>query len=73
LWLWSFVAIVIPWLLLMPVTILLDHFFGVSNPNLVVPALTFCAFGFLLLTVFAGFAYDIQSKPGPQQAHLMSG
>lgn len=67
LWPWSFVASVIAWLLLMSGTILLDFFFGVNDLSLVVPILTLCvlsAFGFLLLTVFAGFAHDVQRQMG---------
>ena len=68
LWPWSLVAGLIAWLSLLPGTILLDHFFGVDNPDLVVPVLTFSAFGLLLLTIFAGFAYDVRQRTDLQQA-----
>lgn len=58
LWLWCFVVAVISWLMLMPGTMLLDYFFGVSNPDMVVSAVGLPAFGFLLLTIFTGFARD---------------
>lgn len=64
-WPWSFAAGVIAWLALLPGTILLDHFFGVSDLNFVVPLITLLvlsAFGLLLLTVFSGFAYDVQRQ-----------
>jgi hypothetical protein len=62
LWPWSFAAGVIGWLLLLPGTILLDFLFGVNLPDVVVYVLTLSAFGLLLLTVIAGFAYDIQRR-----------
>jgi hypothetical protein len=62
LWPWCFVAGVIAWLLLLPGTIILDFFFGVNIPDVIVYVLTLCAFGLLLLTVSAGFAYDIQRR-----------
>ena len=58
LWPWCLAAGVIAWLLVMPGTMVFDHFFGVSNPDLVVPVLTFSALGLLLLAVFTGFARD---------------
>ena len=61
-WPWCLVAGVIPWLLLLPGTIILEFFFGVNIPDVVVYVLTLCAFGLLLLTVLAGFAYDIQQR-----------
>jgi hypothetical protein len=73
LWPWSFVAGVIAWLLVLPGTILLDLFFGVNNQSLIVPVLTFSAFGLLLLGVFTGFAYDIQRQKRSQRTHSTSG
>lgn len=63
-WPWSLTAGVIAWLLVLPGTVLLDLFFGVNNPNLVVPALTLSALGLLLLTIFTGFVYDAQRQIG---------
>ena len=37
----------------------MDYFFGVNDPNLTYITIL-CAIGFLLLTIFAGFAYDTQ-------------
>ena len=73
LWPWCIVAGVIAWLLLMPGTILLDFFFEVSNPDLVVPVLTLSTFGSLLLTVFAAFAHDTRKQSEPHRAPSMSG
>jgi hypothetical protein len=67
LWPWTLGAGVIAWLLLLPGTILLDFFFGVNGLSFIVPVITLCvlsAFGLLLLTVFAGFAYDVQRRMG---------
>jgi hypothetical protein len=65
LWPWSLVAGVIAWLLVMPGAVLLDYFFSVSDLDIVVPILVFTllsTFGLLLLTIFAGFAYDAQRQ-----------
>lgn len=65
LWPWSFVTAVIAWLSLLPGTILLDYFFGAGDLDFIVPILTLLvlsAFGLLLLTIFAGFAYDVQRR-----------
>ena len=56
-WPWSFIAGLIAWLLLMPGSNLLDYFLGVNDPILI-PVLFFFALGFLLLTIFTGFAHD---------------
>ncbi len=57
LWPWSFTAALIAWLLLLPGSVILDYFFGVNDPNLIC-GFIFSAFGFLLLTIIAGFARD---------------
>jgi hypothetical protein len=65
LWTWSYVAGVIAWLLVLPGTVLLDFYFGVSDLDFIVPVLTVAVlslFGLLLLTVFAGFAHDVQRQ-----------
>ena len=66
-WPWSFAAGVLAWLLVMPGTMILDHFVGVNNPDLVVPVFTFSALGLLLLTILAGFARDARRLTGPLQ------
>ena len=74
LWPWSFGASLVAWLLLFPGSILLDYFFGVSNPELVISIFFFSALGLLLLTVFAGLAHDSQRQTGSRQApSTMSG
>jgi len=60
-WLWSFVANLIAWLLLFPGLNILGYFFGVNNPNLTLITLFF-ALASLLLTIFSGFAYDIERQ-----------
>ncbi|MBI3942554.1 MAG: hypothetical protein HY326_06025, partial [Chloroflexi bacterium] len=71
LWPWSFAAGFIAWLFLFPGSTILDYFLDMNNPNLI-PILFFFALGFLLLTVFAGFAYDIQRQTDLHQAPSMS-
>ena len=61
LWPWSYTACIIAWLSALLGPGLLGYFFGVNNPALILMIL-FLALGFLLLTVFTGFAYDIQSQ-----------
>ncbi len=60
-WPCSFAAGLTAWLLMFPGLILMDYFFGLNNP-IVVLVLLFCMFGFLFSTLIAGFAYDIQSS-----------
>lgn len=62
LWPWSLSAGFIAWLLLLPGSVLIDHFVGVNNPDLLMSILIFSAFGLLLLTIFTGFAYDSQQQ-----------
>jgi hypothetical protein len=64
LWPWSFAAGVLAWLMVMPGTMIVDHFVGVDNPELVVPVITFSALGLLLLTILAGFARDARPTKG---------
>lgn len=59
LWLWSFVAGMIAWLLLFPGLSILNYFFGVNNLSLIL-IIILSAFGFLFLTIFTGFAHDSQ-------------
>ncbi|MGB3635441.1 MAG: hypothetical protein WA982_15470 [Rubrobacteraceae bacterium] len=73
LWPWCFAAAVISWLLLMPGTMLLDLFLGVSNPELVVSVIALSAFGFLLLAIFTGFAHDVQKRTGLRKEYSTSG
>jgi len=58
LWLWSLIASLLSYFYLFPVSIILWHFFGVYNPNIILAFSSF-AFGTLLMTVFSGFARDI--------------
>lgn len=63
LWSWSYSACIIAWLSALLGPGLLGYFFGVNNPALILMIL-FLALGFLLLTVFTGFAYDVHGKAG---------
>jgi hypothetical protein len=70
------VAGVVAWLTVLPGTVLLDLFFGVSDMEFVVPALSFTilsAFVLLALTIFAGFARDLQRQKSSHRAHPASG
>lgn len=60
-WPWSFVACLIGWLFLFPGINILRYFFGLYNPNFTAVLILF-ALGSLLLTIFAGFAYDIERQ-----------
>lgn len=71
-WPWLFAAGLFAWLLLMPGTMLLDYFIGVSNPELVIPVLAFSAFGLLLVVVLTGLAYDSQPRARVRQTPAMS-
>jgi len=60
LWPWIYAGSLVSWLGLFPGTILLDHFVGVGNPELMVFGLLGAAFGLMLLAIVAGFARDAQ-------------
>lgn len=62
LWPWSFSGALIAWLFLFPVSIILDYFVGLGNADIVISVTILAAFSLLLLTIFAGFAYDLQEK-----------
>ncbi len=65
------------WLLgLLSLDLLLDFVFGVNGPSSIAPILGLCvlsAFGFLLLTVFAGFARDVQRQIDSHKTPSISG
>ena len=63
LWPWSYTACIIAWLSMFPGLALFGYIFGVNDPALILLILFF-ALGFLLSTVFTGFAYDIQRQTG---------
>ena len=63
LWPWSYTACIIAWLSALLGPGLLGYFFGVNDPALILMIL-FLALGFLLLTVFTGFAYDVHGQAG---------
>jgi hypothetical protein len=63
LWPWFFTACIIAWLSALLGPGLLGYFFDVNNPALILMIL-FLALGFLLLTVFTGFAYDVHGQAG---------
>ena len=63
LWPWSYAACIIAWLSMLPGIPLLGYFFGVNDATLILTILL-SACGTLALTVFSGFAYDIQMQAG---------
>jgi hypothetical protein len=62
LWPWFLVGSLITWLLLFPGLNILWYFFGVDNPSLTSMTILL-AFGSLLLTIFSGFAHDMERRP----------
>lgn len=60
-WSWSYIACLIAWPAMLLGVPSLSYFFGMNDPILVWVVLGF-ALGMLLLTIFTGFAYDIQRK-----------
>jgi hypothetical protein len=65
LWPWCYGAALIAWLLLFPGLGLFDIFLGVNNAAFA-SSVILAAFGLLLLTIVAGFAYDIQRQTSSQ-------
>ncbi|MHB1132871.1 MAG: hypothetical protein ACYC4L_10840 [Chloroflexota bacterium] len=63
LWPWSFAAGLAAWLFLFPGTILVDHYFGVSDPGIMVAITVLSAFTLLLLSIFSALAFDAQRQP----------
>lgn len=72
LWPWCFGACVLAWLGMFPGTVLLAHFFGVNDENLVY-TLSLCMFGLLFLTVIAGFARDAEDWAAPGKITFKGG
>lgn len=62
----------VAWLLLMPVTMLLDHFFVIENPGLLVGGFFFSAMGLLLLTIVTALARDSAYQASKQASHHAS-
>lgn len=63
LWPWFFAACIIFWVSALIGPGLLGYFFSVNNPEVIMMIL-FLALGFLLMTVFTGFAYDVHNQTG---------
>lgn len=59
-WPWSLGLCLLVWLSMFPGTVLLSHFFGVEDPNLVY-ALGICMFGLLFLTLAAALSRDAEA------------
>lgn len=68
LWPWLLAAALIAWLLVLPGSILLDYFIGVSDPDLLMSVLVPSALGLLLLTIVAALAGDAQRQGGAPAA-----
>lgn len=71
LWPWSLTACVLVWLSMFPGMVLLAHFFGIENDNLVY-TLGLGMFALLLSTVVTGFARDAltNSRSRPSQTAI---
>ncbi len=63
LWLGSYIACIISWLSMFPGLAMAGFFFDVNDPTLILVILFF-ALGTLALTIFSGFAYDIERQAG---------
>ncbi len=61
LWPWAYAACILSWLAMIPGVSLLGYFFGVNDATLILKILCF-ALGFLILTIFSGFARDAGRK-----------
>lgn len=64
LWSWFLAGSVTAWLMMFPGLILIDHFFGVRDPELLISIVFFSALGSLLLAIFSGFARDSLRQTG---------
>ncbi len=71
LWIRSYVACIIAWLTMFPGLAFIGYFFRVNDPTLILVILFF-ALGTLLLTVFSGFAYDIDRQIDSPSGTLVS-
>lgn len=76
-WPWVYGAALIAWLMLLPGTILLDHFFGIGDSATagatLVLALTLAAFVLLAVAIAAAFAHDGRRQAGLRLAAAPSG
>jgi hypothetical protein len=63
LWPWSYTLCIFAWFALLPGIPILEYFFGVENPVIVLVILVF-ALGSLLLNIFSSFAFDLQRQVG---------
>jgi len=61
LWGWSYIACIIAWLTMFPGLAFIGYFFRVNDPTLILVILFF-ALGTLPLTIFSGFANDIERQ-----------
>ncbi len=61
-WGWFLAASIVAFLTVFPGLILIDHFVGLSNPELIATLLPLFALGSLLLAIFSGFARDSQRR-----------
>ena len=70
-WAWSYIACIIAWLTMFPGLAFIGYFFHVNDPTFILIILFF-ALGTLLLTVFSGFAYDIERQIESPSGTLVS-
>lgn len=57
LWAWSYAACILAWVSVFPIA----YFFGVNDPTPILVILFF-ALGTFILTIFSGFAYDVERQ-----------
>ena len=71
LWVWSYIACIIAWLTMFPGLAFIGYFFRVNDPTLILVILFF-ALGTLILTIFSGFACDIERQIDSPSSTLVS-
>ncbi|HEY0607216.1 MAG TPA: hypothetical protein VGD58_30135 [Herpetosiphonaceae bacterium] len=73
LWPWSLTAGVMAWLFLMPGSLLIHAFVGMTNPDWMVTIAMLAAFSLLFTTIVTGFARDLQRQTGALHVRPGSG
>jgi len=63
-WEWFLAASIVAFLMVFPGLILIDHFVGLSNPELMATILPLFALGSLLMAILSGFARDSLRQSG---------
>ncbi len=71
-WGWFLAASMVAFLMAFPGLILIEHFFGLGNPEQTAAIIPLLAFGFLLLAIISGFAQDSLRRAETSTGHLDS-